>query len=291
MNASAAIAAFCILIAPGFRADDPGEPPALLASDIPGGTITRAEHFNGTSLWGYIDGGADVYLEYGFKSVLVQELRWQDHRFKLDIYQMKSAESAFGIFSASRHRCPRGDTLARFSCFTPHQVQIAQGDLYLSIVNDGGTEEEQASMRSIARTILGRCGERAFMPPKIFTEPPNSPETLIFMNGPLGLQNGFPDWQELFDGMKDFSIYLLPLEMNGGYVYTARIHFSGEKDKMTFYLRQQIQPPAKDTSSSRTDKGLYRMVKEATPTDVNYLESNIPSSALDRFIRALEIMD
>lgn len=291
MKSSALITASIIFITAGPLRDPAGELPALLASDIPGGTITRSEHFDGTSLWGYIDGGADVYLEYGFKTVLVQELQWQNHRFKVDIFQMKSAESAFGIFSASRHRCFASDTLARFCCFTPHQVQIAQGDLYISIANDGGSEEEQASMRTLARTILGRSRELPFAPPKSFSESPYSPQDLIFMRGPLGLQNAFPDWQELFDGMKDFSVYLLPLEINSGYVYTARIHFSSEKDKMTFYGRRGLQPPGGTAAPGSTGKGICRMVKAITATDIAYLESSIPPEALQQYIRALETID
>ena len=48
--------------------------PRVTLSDIPGGVILRSEQFDGNSLWGYIDGGADIYLEYGFEKVRVEEI-------------------------------------------------------------------------------------------------------------------------------------------------------------------------------------------------------------------------
>ena len=48
--------------------------PLLLDSDINGGKILRTSYYDGTSLWGLIDGGADIYLEYGFDKLLLQEI-------------------------------------------------------------------------------------------------------------------------------------------------------------------------------------------------------------------------
>ncbi|MCB0822591.1 MAG: hypothetical protein KDC09_07840 [Bacteroidales bacterium] len=51
-------------------------------------------------LYLYIDGGADVYLEYGFKKVA--SCKYQNpsaNRMHIEIYQMKDPDAAYGIFS------------------------------------------------------------------------------------------------------------------------------------------------------------------------------------------------
>jgi hypothetical protein len=73
----------------------------LIPSDIPDGQITSTEQYDHNSLWGYIDGGADLYLEYGFNKVTAQEVLIDSFHFKVDIYEMNSPEAAFGIFSVS----------------------------------------------------------------------------------------------------------------------------------------------------------------------------------------------
>ena len=278
-----AATAFTFLVAISASPCPGVERPSLLPSDIPGGTITRSARFEGTALWGYIDGGADVYLEYGFTGVLVQEVQWQGHHCKIDVYQMKSPEGAFGIYSISRHNCPRADSLGPFSCVTPHQVQIARGDFYISVVNDAGSDTEQALTLRIAKVLFVKAGDTSFTPPRLFTTPPLTPDGLVVMNGPLGIQNGFPDWQELFDGMKDFTVYLFRAPGNGGRLLVARIRFSREADKLLFYRRQHMKGPGKGTY-----KGVFRTSQELSPLEIQYLESGLDPSKTGPFIRALE---
>ena len=61
--------------------------------------------FTETSLYGYINGGAELYLEYGFDTLIVTEMTVEGNDLKLEVYRMKDPEAAFGIFSVSRFRC------------------------------------------------------------------------------------------------------------------------------------------------------------------------------------------
>ncbi|RPI04869.1 MAG: hypothetical protein EHM64_08550, partial [Ignavibacteriae bacterium] len=56
--------------------------------------------YSGTDLFKLIDGGADIFLEYGFKKVVVQ--RYSDRNensIDIEIYEMEDSSSAYGIFS------------------------------------------------------------------------------------------------------------------------------------------------------------------------------------------------
>ncbi len=47
--------------------------PEITAEELPGFMLNRNECFDGGSLWGYMNGGADIYLEYGFEKLRVEE--------------------------------------------------------------------------------------------------------------------------------------------------------------------------------------------------------------------------
>jgi hypothetical protein len=55
--------------------------------------------FVNEKLWEFMDGGADVYLDYGFKQIATVEVQQGKNSVTADIYEMKSIDGAFGIFS------------------------------------------------------------------------------------------------------------------------------------------------------------------------------------------------
>ena len=63
-----------ILWLPACLSQLPEDFPTIDKTDLPGAKISSSRTFNGTSLFGYIDGGAELYLEYGFSAVLVTEI-------------------------------------------------------------------------------------------------------------------------------------------------------------------------------------------------------------------------
>jgi len=58
------------------------------------------EKFREENLYSYINGGADIYLEYGFSEVISANYIFSDHDIKVEIYKMNGDSSAFGIYSS-----------------------------------------------------------------------------------------------------------------------------------------------------------------------------------------------
>jgi len=50
----------------------------------------------------YINGGAEIFLEYGFDTLVTQEYSFKNKSITLEIYKMETPESAFGIYSFNR---------------------------------------------------------------------------------------------------------------------------------------------------------------------------------------------
>ena len=72
---------------------------------IPGWTRTGPpERYNKEGLYGYIDGGAEIVLQYGFRELAVSTFKpaaapAAPKEIVLEIYRMASGEAAFGLYS------------------------------------------------------------------------------------------------------------------------------------------------------------------------------------------------
>ena len=62
------------------------------------------QFFEPGNLWEYIDGAAELYLQYGFRMVVTSEYtsRKDSNFLNVEIYQMESPDHAFGIYAAER---------------------------------------------------------------------------------------------------------------------------------------------------------------------------------------------
>jgi hypothetical protein len=67
--------------------------------------VAAPAHYSPDTLFDYIDGGAEVFLAYGFVELLVAELVEDGNpasRATLEIYNMGTLENAFGVFKAEQ---------------------------------------------------------------------------------------------------------------------------------------------------------------------------------------------
>jgi hypothetical protein len=61
------------------------------------------QEFEGEDLYSYIDGGAEIYQEYGFRRVVVQDYRNpRGKSVSLELFEMDSPAAAYGMFTFKR---------------------------------------------------------------------------------------------------------------------------------------------------------------------------------------------
>ena len=159
-----------------------------------GVALAQSRTFTETSLYGYIDGGAELYLEYGFDTLLVTELVIEGNDIKAEVYRMKDPEAAFGIFSVSRFRCNGGAKLTEHICRSAYQLQFCKGPYYVSIINDTGSADDQKLSGDLARLLIDNIAEPPFDPGSFYTGVLDE-ETMrgaVLVRGPLGIYNGIP---------------------------------------------------------------------------------------------------
>lgn len=254
--------------------------PALIKNDIPEGIITRESYYGGDGLWGLINGGADIYLEYGFGKLLLQEIELWGIKFRVEFYRMIDTKAAFGIFSVSRYKCTLNDTLTKHICITPYQVQAAVEKFYISIANDSGTKEAQNLTTELLKNVLTRIKEIEFELPTLFRQKifDSYKNQMKFFRGALGLQNGFPAWIEIFANYSNYEIYLLPIESDNGYAYISQIKFESEKEAQRFISENREEKQSK----------ILKRIKLLSADEIIFIESNLPEDELKKYTVSID---
>ena len=62
--------------------------------------------FVSTQLWEYMDGGADVYLDHGFRKVHTVEMTREKKDVLIDVFEFGSVDQAFGMYAQERPATP-----------------------------------------------------------------------------------------------------------------------------------------------------------------------------------------
>lgn len=249
--------------------------------------IVRDETFNGTSLWGLINGGADVYLEYGFNGLRLQELIIGGSKFRIEIYKMNDSESAFGIYTMSCFKCKEKNKLFSLDCSNTYQFQTVRGDSYISIINETGSDKNQTLSKEIAKVIVNRIEDKPPEFPAIFKNEIFKPyyDKLKYFKGPLGLQNAYSSLSEAFEAFSGYRYYLLPFEDN---VRVSIIDFATEIDCNNYLKELIIDYKEKNSGKTILEDGNVKIFSKKNNKSLTLLEYDKGNTSSDSFIKAVE---
>jgi hypothetical protein len=193
------------------NAQTPDYFPSISESDIPEALFKTPRTYTGTSLFGYINGGAELYLEYGFSGAWVNEIQFMGGNYTVEIYRMNGPEEAFGIFSISRFQCRSTPPMTLFACHTPYQLQLCTGSFYISIINSSGNRTDSITSLKIGEFIVNKIKEK---PAQLGNYLPGvPPETInrhaILVKGQLGIMNSVPGLSEYFGELSGYTAVIL----------------------------------------------------------------------------------
>ena len=202
----------------------------------PGGWAKEGDYqlFEGEDLFIYIDGGAEIYFEYGFRRVIVQDYRnASGRRLSLEVFEMQSPDSAYGMFTFKSN--PGGEAIALGDqCqLADYYLNLYKGRYLVTITGLGQEMVSKEDLVALARLIEGKLDERGHLPGLVSLLPGDGlkPQGLKFFKGPLALYNSYPfSRKDLFafqigirgDYANGVSLFLLKY----GAEDTARARFS-----------------------------------------------------------------
>lgn len=217
----------------GIYSQLPDDFPAVTAEDMPGAVVSIPRVFTGSSLFGYMNGGAELYLEYGFSLASITEITFMGGKYKTEIFRMKGPEEAFGIFSVSKFKCLDMPAYSGFTCRTRYQLQICKGPYYISIINSSGTAADSTASARIGSLLAGRItGDSLNLTEYLPGIPEKSIKSGCFLaKGRLGIVNGDPDLEDSFSGVQDFTAVIL----KGDGKHTISVKF-GDNDSMKKFM-------------------------------------------------------
>jgi hypothetical protein len=199
------------LVSPLCFSQLPEDFPSVDKNDLPGAKVSSSITYNGSSLFGYIDGGAELYLEYGFSAVCVTEINFMGGKYKTEIYKMNGPEEAFGIFSVSKFHCKDMPSLSEFACRTKYQLQFCKGPYYISIINRTGTRSDSIASIRIGNIIADKIQDKdvdlSSYLPGMSLDVINT--KCIMVRGKLGIINGSPDLEDYFGGMTGYTAVIV----------------------------------------------------------------------------------
>ena len=146
----------------------------------------------GENLYELINGGAEMYQEFGVERAMQQNYLDPDENYlSVEIYAMTDAAAAFGIFSVERAPGEDAPDVGENAAANDYEFKFRQGSYYIKLIGDLDAE----GFEKWAREIAGRDTEPGGSIDALFWRTPDLPdavehsETLI--RGPLALRRLF----------------------------------------------------------------------------------------------------
>jgi len=141
------------------------------------------------NLYGYIDGGAELFLEFGFKELRVVHLTQGKEQLSVDMYRMTGVLPALGIYLAKcAPETPMAGVVPRNSG-DRYQLALVRGSWFIFINNFDGNAAHLPLMRELANSLARQ------IPDKLLAWPCSLPEQGLVKNsirlarGPVALQS------------------------------------------------------------------------------------------------------
>lgn len=155
---------FCLL--PGMTFSNDNTNIIELPDSLGEWKISSIKFHTPENLWDYIDGGAELFLSYGFSKVQTVNYSAEDQPdILVDIFDMRSAPDAFGVFSYSRY-----DDDQEYGQGSQHSgglIIFWKDRYYISILAHPQTGESAAAIDRLARLIDREIGTTGPLPPEL----------------------------------------------------------------------------------------------------------------------------
>jgi hypothetical protein len=146
--------------------------------------------FIGRELFSHINGGAELFLEFGFEDLTVCRYSNKEASLDLEIYKMKNPISALGIYlSKTGQETPLNEIPVRNTA-NRYQIVITCGDYFILVNNFSGNMQLRSLMIHLSQKIVNQIEKPVVV--DLFTYLPKKDiidESKIIFRGPFGLQS------------------------------------------------------------------------------------------------------
>ncbi|MEZ5198877.1 MAG: DUF6599 family protein [Bacteroidales bacterium] len=153
-----------------------------------------AEIFYDDDLFLYINGGADIYLEYGFEKVVACKYRnFEAHTILIDIYKMTDPTAAYGIFSLNSSNWGKAVDLGTASILYDYYLDSWKGSYFIRFTANNNEPGMMDTLLLLAKQLDSKIEEKGKLPhlSLAFDLPDIEFETIKYIRGIIALNNVF----------------------------------------------------------------------------------------------------
>jgi hypothetical protein len=179
----------------------------------------RAQHYKGEDLFLYINGGAEIYQEYGFKEAVVLDYKDRKGRsITLEIFEMMNSESAFGIFTFKSSGKGEPVPVGQDGRLEDYYMNFWKGSLLVTLTGFDDSAECRDGILRLAKAVDAKIRVRGAKPSLAGDLPKEWADStrIVYLKGPIGLNNihsFFPydvfRFKEALAAQKDLSTFFL----------------------------------------------------------------------------------
>jgi len=154
--------------------------------------VGQLRTFTGQDLFNQIDGGAELFLEFGFARLRLQAYARDKAELALNVYEMESAASALGIYLMKMGRETPFPEISARNSGEEVQTAIVKGRYFVQVDNLGDVPASKAEAAALANAFLAGVAEEAARTPlDLLPAEGRVPGSERLVRGPYGLQPYF----------------------------------------------------------------------------------------------------
>jgi len=192
MRQGVVIAVAMVMLASGVAFAQPKGDGALMPPDGAVGAFRKSapmKVFTSADLYGYIDGGAEAFLEFGFEQLTVQKYRDGASEISIELYRMSDATAARGIYLARCGKETPDPSLKERHTAGRHQVLLQRDRYYLLVNNTAGGAANAANLPKAAQAVASRMpADGPVTALSLLPRPGLIAGSARLFRGPVGLQ-------------------------------------------------------------------------------------------------------
>ena len=143
--------------------------------------------FRGNDLYGYINGGSELFLEFGFDTLTVHRITGPGGSLTVDVYRMHDGLAALGIYLAKCSPETPLEDVAGQNSGDRYQLAVLKGRHFVFINNTSGDAALLPVMKEIAAVLPEVWATGKAVLPEL---PPGDviPGSIRLARGPYGMQ-------------------------------------------------------------------------------------------------------
>jgi hypothetical protein len=229
------------------------------------------EEYKGEDLFFYINGGAEIYHEYGFERVIVQDYQNRNGRSaSLEVYKMSSADSAYGMYTFKSSGKGQELNVGHGCKLQDYYLNFWKGQYLVTITGFDAETETIDGLKSIANVVDKKIRTQANAEmPVIYSRLPQEDldaQSVKYFMGNLGLVNSYPfantDIFKIQEGIKGtysdgYDIYILEYKN----AEASQMAFDNAKKEFKDAVKYQNITAGQDHIEIEDDSGIQIVVQ------------------------------